>query len=476
MQAGDRILAVIRGTAANQDGASSGFSVPNGIAQQALIRRALKSADVDPGEIDYVEAHGTGTALGDPIEAGALGAVLGQAVTRAKPLWLGSVKSNMGHLESAAGVTGLIKLVLALRHEQLPQTLHVNTPNPAIDWNGLKLKTVQESVAWPRGNKRRLAGLSSFGVSGSNAHLIVEEGPPDTVRRPDADRPFHVLAFSAKSQSALVELAAVYDEFLACQQDESIADICFSAGTGRNHFKYRVAICAARIEEFRAALSAFRQGQDAPGLFVGEPGELSARSVRISFDTNNPDAETLPPLDGPASDWYALFSRLATDYINGNDVDWAALDKSILRNRLHLPTYRFQRKRYWITERDQIMTPAPSTQPALDELHRHRESVKADAIGLVAELLREKPADVPLNVPFLELGADSLILVYAVRRIEERFGVKLEIRQFFEEITSVASLAEFVADHVAPPPAVRRSRFLKDPITVTRTARWRSEP
>nr|AEH26540.1 amino acid adenylation domain protein [uncultured Acidobacteria bacterium C5] len=430
VNAGDRVLALIRGTAVNQDGASSGFTVPNGVAQQALIRQTLAAAGVEAGEIDYVESHGTGTALGDPIEAGALGAVLGRAATRERPLWIGSVKSNIGHLESAAGVTGLIKLVLALGHGRIPRTLHVHQQNPRIDWDGLHLRTAGESVEWPRGARPRLAALSAFGVSGSNAHLIIQEAPLATVARPERDRPVHVLTLSAKSQAALVDLAAAYDEFLAGQQDEAIGDICSSANRGRSHFKHRAAICASSIEQLRAGLAGIGAGQHLQ----------------------------LPAPDGAAEEWHGRLVSLAEAYVNGTDVDWAALDESIPRNRVSLPTYRFQRKRYWITERDEIMTPAPteSTVPEADARRRHRESVKADLIGLVADVLREEPAAVPLDVPFLEMGADSLILVYAARRIDERFGVKVEIRQFFEEISSVASLADYVADRV-PLPAVAPS-------------------
>jgi len=658
LKAGDRILALIRGTAVNQDGASSGFSVPNGIAQQALIRRTLEVAGVEPAEIDYVESHGTGTALGDPIEAGALGAVLGRDTAREHPLWVGSVKSNIGHLESAAGVTGLIKLVLAMCHSLIPPTLHINQPNPKIDWDGMNLRPVREPVDWPRGAKRRLAALSSFGVSGSNAHLILEESPPISVARPDRDRQTHVLTLSAKTQTALVELAATYDEFLVGQPDDLIADICYTANCGRSHFKHRAAIRASYIEELRAGLAGIRDGHPTPGLFLaGETstglsspvfvfsdaeavspdtgrelyetsavfraaidacdaarhsdldatisavlfaedderlrqpiyrfsaqfalqyalaamwqsfgirplavsglglGELSAACVAGVFDLEDglrlvweraqtssrdnvatharelryrapqiatwpggrplaqgavfdaaywqrqfqaavldprdiinaltedrvgpfieiglgrelsklagqikPHSLWLPSLNGKGDEWQLLITSVAEAYVNGIDINWAKLDESVPRNRLHLPTYRFQRKRYWIKERDEIMT-AASTEPVAPEaekLRGHRESIKSEVIRLVAEMLREQPASVPLDVPFLEMGADSLVLVYAVKQIDERFRVKLEIRQFFEEITTVASLAEFIADRV-PPPADVHSPSVSNP-------------
>ena len=228
MKAGDRYPGADPGGAVNQDGASSGFTVPNGVAQQALIRRTLEAAGVEARRDRLRRIARNRNGARRPIEAAALGAVLGRAASRDRPLWVGSVKSNLGHLESAAGVTGLIKLVLAMCRGQIPPTLHIHQPNPKIDWDGMNLRTVRESVDWPRGTKRRLAALSSFGVSGCNAHLIIEEAPPASVPRPQRDRPVHVLTLSAKSPAAIAELAAAYDEFLVGQRDDAIADICSS--------------------------------------------------------------------------------------------------------------------------------------------------------------------------------------------------------------------------------------------------------
>ncbi len=179
---GDHMLAVIRGSAVNQDGRSSGITAPSGMAQEAVIRAALAQAGVQPEEIGYVEAHGTGTALGDPIEAHALAAVLGAGRRAGNPLVVGSVKTNVGHLEAAAGIAGLIKAVLALQHEQIPPHLHFQQLNPHIDWGGVPVEIPVQGRPWPKGERRRVAGVSSFGFSGTNAHVIVEEAPPPPVR------------------------------------------------------------------------------------------------------------------------------------------------------------------------------------------------------------------------------------------------------------------------------------------------------
>ena len=237
---GDNILAVIRGSAVNQDGRSSGLTAPNGKAQEAVIRQALANAGVEPQEIGYVEAHGTGTSLGDPIEAHALSAVLGAGRTEENPLVVGSIKTNLGHLESAAGVAGLIKVVLSLQHEEIPRHLHFQEMNPHINWGGMPVEIPVHGKQWKRGEKRRVAGVSSFGFSGTNAHVIVEEAPV-AERKPDVnERPLEVLTLSARSEEALDALEESYRRWLP-ESDAKVADICYTARVGRSHFTHRSA-------------------------------------------------------------------------------------------------------------------------------------------------------------------------------------------------------------------------------------------
>ncbi|MGZ5629166.1 MAG: type I polyketide synthase, partial [Methylobacter sp.] len=245
----DTILAVIRGSAVNQDGASGGLTVPNGLAQQAVIEQALSHAKVSPDLIDYIEAHGTGTPLGDPIEVNALAAVFGASHSAEHPLLIGSVKTNIGHLESAAGIAGLIKLVLSLQHQQLPQQLHYHTPNPHIDWAGLPVRVVSEPVAWPRGGKRRLAGVSAFGFSGSNAHVIVEEAPLPAVEASVLPEAYYLLPLSAKTEAALQALQQRYLDYFTAHPELDYAAVCYTAAVGRQHFAYRSAILAANLEQ-----------------------------------------------------------------------------------------------------------------------------------------------------------------------------------------------------------------------------------
>ena len=264
---GDRILAMIRGSAVNHDGPSSGFTVPNGPAQQALIRRALEAAKVTPSEVDYIEAHGTGTSLGDPIELGSLGAVHGG---REEPLVVGSVKTNMGHLEAAAGIAGLIKVALSLKNEEIAPHLHFNEPNPHIPWAELPIQVPTQPIPWPRGERRRLAGVSSFGVSGTNAHVVLEEAPAVEVEAVVSERPMHVLALSAKSEGALQELAGRYARHVAGHPELGIGDVCFTANTGRSHFAQRLAVVADTGEELAQRLGSAARGESVTGVVRGE--------------------------------------------------------------------------------------------------------------------------------------------------------------------------------------------------------------
>ncbi|MBI5785598.1 MAG: SDR family NAD(P)-dependent oxidoreductase [Rhodocyclales bacterium] len=273
---GDHVLALIRGSAINQDGRSGGLTVPNGPAQEAVIRAALADGGVAAAEIDYVEAHGTGTSLGDPIEVRALAGALGAARTMTDPLLIGSVKTNIGHLESAAGVAGMIKVILSLRHEAIPPHLHFTKPSTHIAWSKYPVKVTAAGQPWPRTARRRLAGVSSFGFSGTNAHVVLEEAPPVAADggAPGALRPLHCMPLSARSEEALEQVAARTRDTLVGAT--AFADAAYSAGVGRSHFHVRAAVVAADTGEARAALQALSCGESHAALFRGatEPGQV----------------------------------------------------------------------------------------------------------------------------------------------------------------------------------------------------------
>ncbi|OBJ89050.1 polyketide synthase [Mycobacterium gordonae] len=307
---GDRIRAVIRGSAINQDGASGGLTVPNGVAQQRVIAEALQRAGVAPAEVGYLEAHGTGTSLGDPIEVQAAGAVLGAGRDGGPPLLIGSAKTNIGHLEAAAGIAGVLKVVLSLEHELLPPHLNFRDPSPHIPWDRLAVQVVKEATPWGRAGRTRLAGVSSFGFSGTNAHIILEEAPAAAEKvdaAPDSVGPrFSVLPLSARTPAALIQLAEQYRSWLDEHPGAALADVSFSAGVGRAHFEHRAALVANSTDSARELLAALADDRPAPGLVRGEcadppktawlfPGQGSQfpGMARELFDNEPIFAETL---------------------------------------------------------------------------------------------------------------------------------------------------------------------------------------
>ena len=257
VEAGDRIIAQIKGSAVNHDGASGGLTVPNGPAQERLIREALESAGAEPAQIGYIEAHGTGTALGDPIEMGALAKVFASECTSDAPLIVGSAKTNFGHLEAAAGIAGLIKLALAMQHGAIPPHLHFEHPSPHIDWASFPVEVPTRLRPWPAGEKTRLGGVSSFGFSGTNIHIVLQEAPDQAGEVPVAPtRSRHLLTLSARTPAALDALAASHAHYLAANPEIDPAHLCAVANTCRTHFAQRLAISATSAEELRALLEA----------------------------------------------------------------------------------------------------------------------------------------------------------------------------------------------------------------------------
>ncbi len=724
LREGDEILAVIRGSAVNQDGASGGLTVPNGLAQQQLLWQALAVAGLAPGEVSLVETHGTGTSLGDPIEVSALGAVFGKDRDHGSPLVLGAVKTNIGHLESAAGIAGVLKVVLALRHQEIPPNLHFESPNPHIPWSELPVVVPTRPTPWPANGRPRVAGVSSFGFTGTNAHVLLAEAPRSPVEMPEpAPRSVHLLALSAKTPRALEELAGRYRDHLSLHPDAPLADLCFSANTGRSHFEHRLALAARSADELREQLQAGREGRTASGvtsgsvprgaepavafLFTGQgsqsPGmgrrlyetqpvfrrtldrcdevlrecrlsevigsaealahspyaqpalfavevalaemwrswgvepavvlghslgeygaacvagvlsledglrlvaergrlmaalpetgkmiavfaaeervapllrmhaesvglaavngpdnvvlsgrgaavdaiaaalretgietrplhvahafhsplvepmlagfaEIASRiehrpprlpifsnvtgrlhprdaapdaaywtrqsreTVRFSealaslLDSGQelfleigprpvlsalgkamgarPDARWLASLAAGRDDWDVALESLSALYVRGVNVKWAGVDAGHLRRRVPLPTYPFQRKSYWLEGEDMNGDGQPATPTEVRDSGRRQEELVSSLRALVAGIMRAAPEDVDIQAPFVEMGADSLILVEAVRLIEDRYGVKMTIRQLFEEAATVEKLAGYLGDRLPPP-------------------------
>ncbi|BAU88120.1 hypothetical protein SLA_7254 [Streptomyces laurentii] len=316
---GDPVHAVIRGGAVNQDGASNGLLAPNPKAQEAVLRSAYAKAKVRAGDIGYVEAHGTGTMLGDPIEAKALGAVLGDDRPSNTPCLIGSVKSNLGHMESAAGIGGLIKTALMVRHRTVVPTLHYREPNPHIPFAELPVRVADALGPWPTTGVA-LAGVSSFGFGGTNAHLVVEEPPSATAPNQAVAEGTVLLTVSARDGQALRELAARYEDRLA--DDAPVRALAQAAAVRRTHHEHRLACTGASAAELRAALAAFRGGEDVPGLSSGvRQAGLRSKPVFV--------------FAGQGPRWWPLAADLLSGDLAGEQAFRAVLERADALLRRH---------------------------------------------------------------------------------------------------------------------------------------------
>jgi len=281
---GDNILAVLRGVAVNQDGRTSGITAPNSRSQAAVIRAALASAGLSAEQVGYIEAHGTATVLGDPIEVEGLREVFRRRRGDQPPCYMGSSKAHVGHLETASGMAGMIKVILMMQHGLIPRQAGFEQLNPNMPpLDDTRLVIPREPVEWPSGREPRIAGVSSFGFGGTNVHVVLEEASAAEIEPPENDRPMHLLALSAKTKTAVEKLSDAYLQYIDDHPDASLADICHSAATGRSHFNHRLAVVANSREALRAELEKARRGQHSAAVKSGQVKLVRRPKVAMLF-------------------------------------------------------------------------------------------------------------------------------------------------------------------------------------------------
>jgi acyl transferase domain-containing protein len=436
---GDRILALCRGSAVNQDGRSNGLTAPSRKAQERVIGQALARAGVSGDSIAYVEAHGTGTPLGDMIELSALAGTYAAGRDPDSPLLVGSVKTNIGHLEAGAGMAGLIKTMLCLRHGEIPAHLHLQTPTPHHPWDEVALTVPTALTPWPGTAGPRRAGISSFGFSGTNAHVILEEPPaPEAreMRRSDAV----LLPLSARSPAALEELAAGMAGWLEAAP-RNLADVGFTLGAGRTAFAHRLAVVGSTAAELAAAL----------------------RGTAPS------------PADGDS--WRRRLGELAALWTAGEEVDWARLYRPLGAGKIALPGHPFRRQHYWIdpvvgvpaaagaqaAAAPQPSAPRPATYDGPDGMRRRIDHI-------ARKVLSDQPlAPLDPELPLVEQGFTSLMALELRRELEAELAMPVPATFLYNYPTIIRMAEFFLADRsfpataaAAPPPADGDYDFLDE--------------
>ncbi len=399
---GDHVHAVIKATAINHGGKTNGYTVPNPRAQSQLIRSALSKANVAPQSISYIEAHGTGTSLGDPIEiSGLMNAYNGMEMEN-QSCPIGSVKSNIGHLESAAGIAGLTKIILQMRHKQLAPSLHSKSLNPNINFKKMPFKVQQQLEDWPKPitvdhdrtlEHPRIAGISSFGAGGSNAHMIIEEAPERPDEKQEIPREPQLILLSGKDEVRLIELAKNLLDYLTDKNhsdltNSDLRNIAYTLMVGREALELRLALIVETIEELNETLTTFLNDQ--PGIKKLFKGELNNDTTPLVFLDDEDGSEMI-------NRWISKgkLSKLAELWIAGGDIDWRRLPQYNECQRISLPLYPFARRRCWVPEaltKQQNDDMAPSSPAAVDS-----NSERLSAVESVRKILEKTWVESPLS-------------------------------------------------------------------------------
>nr|CCC21123.1 type-I polyketide synthases [Streptomyces himastatinicus ATCC 53653] len=449
---GDRVLAVIRGTSINHGGRSNGYTVPNPGAQAELIRDAMTRAGVSAREVGYVEAHGTGTELGDPIEVKGLTLAFGQDTADTRYCALGSVKSAIGHLEAAAGIAGLTKAVLQLRHRQLVPSLHAEEPNPNIAFERTPFFVQRELTAWePDGP--RIASVSSFGAGGSNAHVILEEyaTEPLTGAADDAEQ---IVVLSARTPEQLHASAGRLATFLDTQ-DVRLADLAFTLQVGREAMKERLAVVAASVPQLRDALRAYvdgggDSGGGVPGVYRATAGRTQGALAEIAADDDL--RELLVQRWARAG----KAAKLAALWVEGVEPDWHALHAPAVPRRIALPTYPFAKDRYWVGDLDPVgntgrVTPSTVRTAVAEQPTEPAEPLEAQVARVVrdklAKALAMRESEVEGGHAFADYGLDSILGVRLVHELNETLALDLPTSVIYDHSTADRLIAHILGAH-----------------------------
>ena len=462
----DRVLAVIKGSAVNHDGSSNGLTVPNGLAQQDLIRSALQNANVKGLDVNYVEAHGTGTVLGDPIELEALNAVYGHLRDKNDPLYVGSVKSNIGHLEAVSGIAGLLKTILVLKNEQIVPNLNFNSPNCHFDWQSSSLKIPTENISLSK-DKPLVAGINSFGLSGTNVHIILEQAPLQIKNiKNDKDATPFIILLSAKTKGMLLEQVHLLYAQLSNELETDMHDLSFSTMTLRQHFNERIGWVVHDKKHFLSILADFKnedQITQSHDFYAQYP--LNSR-INDLLDNHNliycQERDTVEKRE--------LFEHMIAHYVTCKEINLKSFCNGVIYNKIDLPLTCFQKQRYWIDMLSDAEKKRQRTMPVVQTgtlpisdcfTQKNKKFIQKEAVqdsNIEAHSLMSEQAYIDLIIEFIssqiastleypknqypettkvfyEMGIDSLSAIRLKENINANFRTEILITDIFEHHT-----------------------------------------
>lgn len=434
----DTVLAVICSTAVNQDGMSSGLTVPNSLAQQKLLQAALQSAQLQPEAIDYIEAHGTGTKLGDPIEMRAITTVFAGSHTPARPLIIGSVKTNIGHLEAAAGIASVIKVVLALQHQEIPPHINLAQSNPLMDLSTVPVQINRQPISWPyNADHTRRAGISSFGFSGTNAHLILEEAPSVKVATAQA-RPAYLITLSAQHVDALQQRATDLRGWLSLHPDTQLPALAYTLNARRTQFRHRFALVVASLQELIQKL-------EQTNIAASREKHLPANKVNV-----DKEQQQLQSLIQEPSLYHKQLEVLAELYREGQDLDWDIIHaENVDQTTLSLPTYPFLKNHYWFKKAPSIAPTGKSMNTDKDRGKDKNKNIKHENVlakiqEIIAKHLYLELSEIEVDQPWASYGIDSILVVEIIKDINSLYNLQLTATTLYAYTTPHA-LADYLA-------------------------------
>ncbi len=466
LQEGDQIYASIKGSAVNQDGRSIGITAPNVLAQKEVIQQAWEQAEIAPDSIRYIEAHGTGTKLGDPIEIEGITRAFREYTGKKQFCAVGSIKTNLGHLDHAAGIAGLLKVILTLKYKQFAPHIHFERPNSQIPFHDSPVY-ISQQTEWEQDRVApRRAGVSSFGISGTNCHMILEEAPARNPSRGQGHSK-HILTLSANSQAALLMQVRHYEQHLSANAGMNVVHLCYTASIGRKHRDYRVAIVGQSIEEFvrllrqladRLTQSGEASFSDHPFYYAYHKKIAKPRPARRESEITKEECEQLTEQANQSISEYVDHQReealydLCHSYVQGAFVSWQALYRKEKPFKISLPLYPYERKECWLdfanVHSDSWVRPQEAEREQEQREFSQHEMEPSSILSAVQQMLMRlyeiEVDDIAEDTDFFELGIDSISIMQLKTEVVRLFQIDIPVGKFFDLITTPQELAHYI--------------------------------